>query len=89
MECRISKRLTVPQQGTNYLSSNRMLMGQTTAPGHRGTTANCRLGNMDRETVLRWLPYVSAAKLAEGVPDERDGLLEIIGSSPTIEGPAR
>jgi hypothetical protein len=44
---------------------------------------------MDRETVLRWLPYVSAAKLAEGVPDERDGLLEIIGSSPTIEAPAR
>ena len=51
--------------------------------------AYCRLSNMDRETVLRWLPYVSAAKLAEGVPDEREGLLEIIGSSPTIEAPAR
>jgi hypothetical protein len=43
--------------------------------------AYCRLSNMDREAALRWLPYVAAAKLAEGVPGERDGLLEIIGSS--------
>ena len=40
---------------------------------------------MDRNAILRWLPYVSAAKLAENVPDARDGLLEIIGSSPTTD----
>jgi hypothetical protein len=51
--------------------------------------AYCRLNNMDPHTVLRWLPYVSAAKLAEGVPGERDGLLEIIGSSPTIESASK
>jgi Phosphotransferase enzyme family len=44
--------------------------------------AYCHLSNTDRDTVLRWLPYVSTAKLAEGVPDERDGLLKIIVSSP-------
>jgi hypothetical protein len=43
--------------------------------------AYCRFSNMDCEAALRWLPYVAAAKLAEGVPGERDGLLEIIGSS--------
>jgi aminoglycoside phosphotransferase (APT) family kinase protein len=43
--------------------------------------AYCRLSNMDRDTVLRWLPYVAAAKLVEDVPGERDGLLEIIVSS--------
>src|SRR5262249_51374320 len=37
--------------------------------------AYCRLGNVDRPAVLRWLPCVAAAKLAEGVPGERDGLL--------------
>jgi hypothetical protein len=41
----------------------------------------CRVSNTDRDTVLRWLPYVAAAKLVEDVPGERDGLLEIIGSS--------
>jgi aminoglycoside phosphotransferase (APT) family kinase protein len=50
--------------------------------------AYCRLSNMDREAALRWLPYVAAAKLAEGVPGERDGLLEIIGSSPTVASPS-
>jgi hypothetical protein len=45
--------------------------------------AYCSLGNIDRSTVLRWLPHVAAAKLAEGVPSERAGLLEIVGSSPT------
>jgi len=43
----------------------------------------CRVGGMDRDAVLRWMPYVAAAKLAEGVPGERAGLLEIVGSSPT------
>jgi len=44
--------------------------------------AYCRLGNVRRESVLGWLPFVSAAKLAEDVPGERDGLLEIIDASP-------
>ena len=44
----------------------------------------CRFSNMDRDTILRWLPYVAAAKLAEDVPSERDGLLEIIDATPTI-----
>ena len=47
--------------------------------------AYCRLANMDRDAVLRWMPYVAAAKLAEGVPSERAGLLNIVtkGSSLT------
>jgi len=45
--------------------------------------AYCRLGDMDRDAVLRWMPYLAAAKLAEGVPSERAGLLEIVGSTPT------
>jgi len=45
--------------------------------------AYCRLSNTDRDAVLRWLPYVSAAKLAEGVPDESDGLLKIFYASAT------
>jgi Phosphotransferase enzyme family len=51
--------------------------------------AYCRLSDTDHDTVLRWLPYVSAAKLAEGVPDERDGLLKIIDSSATHAAPPR
>jgi hypothetical protein len=51
--------------------------------------AYCSLGYIDRDTVLRWLPYVAAAKLAENVPAERDRLLEIVGSSPTNESPSR
>jgi Phosphotransferase enzyme family len=43
--------------------------------------AYCRRGNVDRPAVLRWLPCLAAAKLAEGVPGERDGLVEIIASS--------
>jgi hypothetical protein len=50
--------------------------------------AYCRFSSTDRVAVLRWLPYVSAAKLAEGVPRERDGLLELIDSSPRIECPS-
>ena len=45
--------------------------------------AYCRLGDMVGDAVLRWMPYVAAAKLAEGVPSERAGLLEIVCSSPT------
>jgi hypothetical protein len=32
--------------------------------------------------VMDWLPFVAAARLSEGVPDERDRLLRL------IEGPA-
>jgi Phosphotransferase enzyme family len=42
------------------------------------------LANIDRGSVLRWLPYVAAAKLAEGVASERAGLLEIVGSAPAL-----
>jgi aminoglycoside phosphotransferase (APT) family kinase protein len=42
--------------------------------------AYCRLGNVDRPAVLRWLPCLAAAKLTEGVPGERNGLVEIIAS---------
>jgi hypothetical protein len=41
----------------------------------------CRATGMDREVVLNWLPYVAAAKLAEGVASERAGLLKIVDSS--------
>jgi len=44
-------------------------------------SAYCRLANMDRNAVLRWMPYVAAAKLAEGVPSERAGLLKIVKDS--------
>ena len=40
--------------------------------------AYCRVSEMNRDAVLRWLPYVAAAKLAEGIPAERGGLLEIV-----------
>ena len=38
--------------------------------------AYCRISGMARQTVLSWLPYVAAAKLAEDVPSELDGLQE-------------
>ena len=40
----------------------------------------CETAAMACEIVLDWLPYVAAAKLAEGVPDEIDGLLKILDS---------
>jgi len=33
-----------------------------------------------RDRILRWLPFVAAARLAEGVPDEVDNLMEMIDS---------
>jgi hypothetical protein len=39
----------------------------------------CRLGNVSQQGALAWLPYVAAAKLAEAVPGETDGLREILG----------
>jgi hypothetical protein len=47
--------------------------------------AYCRLGKIGHDTVLRWLPYVAAAKLAEGISSEREGLLEIVRLSSPIE----
>lgn len=32
-----------------------------------------------RDKILSWLPFVAAARLAEGVPDETDGLLKMAG----------
>ena len=32
------------------------------------------------EKIRRWLPFVAAARLAEGVPDEEEGLMEMAGS---------
>jgi aminoglycoside phosphotransferase (APT) family kinase protein len=40
--------------------------------------AYCRVSTMPREPILRWLPYVAAAKLAEDVAGEVDGLLKIV-----------
>ena len=39
----------------------------------------CRLADVSREAALVWLPYVAAAKLAEEVPGEISGLLQILG----------
>ena len=41
----------------------------------------CQTAGMSRQAVLSWLPCVAAAKLAEGVPGELDGLLKIVDSS--------
>lgn len=41
----------------------------------------CRLGRISRQEILDWLPYVAAAKLAEKVPGETDGLCEILTQS--------
>lgn len=38
------------------------------------------VGGETRERVYRWLPFVAAARLAEGVPDEEEGLMEMAGS---------
>jgi hypothetical protein len=42
--------------------------------------AYCQEADVPRQAVLDWLPYVAAAKLAEGVPSEIDGLLKIVRS---------
>jgi aminoglycoside phosphotransferase (APT) family kinase protein len=38
----------------------------------------CRFGGISREAALAWLPYVAAAKLAEEVPGEINGLLRLM-----------
>jgi Ser/Thr protein kinase RdoA (MazF antagonist) len=40
--------------------------------------AYCNITNMPRATMLDWLPYVAAARLAEDVPDDWPRLLEIV-----------
>jgi hypothetical protein len=37
-----------------------------------------RRGSISRQAIFDWLPYVAAAKLAEGVPSEADGLRAIL-----------
>jgi len=39
--------------------------------------AYCRVASIPRQTILNWLPYVAAARLAEDVPGEQDRLLEL------------
>jgi len=41
----------------------------------------CRTAGMSRQAVLSWLPCMAAAKLAEGVSRELDGLLKIVDTS--------
>jgi aminoglycoside phosphotransferase (APT) family kinase protein len=41
-------------------------------------TAACT--NISRATIVGWLPYVAAARLAEGVPNDFERLLEIVNS---------
>ena len=40
--------------------------------------AYCSVTNMPRASILDWLPYVAAARLAEDVPDDFARLLEIV-----------
>lgn len=40
--------------------------------------AYCTINNMPRASILDWLPYVAAARLAESVPDDFARLLEIV-----------
>jgi len=40
--------------------------------------AYCRVGDVSRDAALAWLPYIAAAKLAEDVPGEIDGLRHLL-----------
>ena len=42
-----------------------------------------RLTGMNATDILAWLPPTAAARLAEGIPDETDGLLRLAGVIPT------
>jgi tRNA A-37 threonylcarbamoyl transferase component Bud32 len=42
--------------------------------------AYTRLGGESRERIFGWLPFVAAARLAEGIASEADGLMEMAGS---------
>ena len=52
-------------------------MNHTTEIAAPYLDAYCRASGMTWQTVLSWLPYVAAAKLAN-VRSELDGLIEII-----------
>ncbi len=41
--------------------------------------AYASIGGETQERVYRWLPFVAAARLAEDVPDEEEGLMEMAG----------
>jgi aminoglycoside phosphotransferase (APT) family kinase protein len=43
--------------------------------------AYARVSGEDRQGIYRWLRYVAAARLAEGVASEVDGLMEIVDSA--------
>ena len=40
--------------------------------------AYCRVGNLPREAIFGWLPYIAAARLVEKVPGETDRLFAIL-----------
>ena len=42
--------------------------------------AHCRVSGLPRQAILRWLPYVAAARLAEDVAGETDRLLQLVRS---------
>jgi aminoglycoside phosphotransferase (APT) family kinase protein len=42
--------------------------------------AYCAVNNMQRASILGWLPYVAAARLSEDVPGDFERLLEIVHS---------
>jgi hypothetical protein len=42
--------------------------------------AYCQVARVGRQTILDWLPYIAAARLAEDVQDEQHRLLELIRS---------
>jgi len=42
--------------------------------------AYCQVARIRRQTILDWLPYIAAARLAEDVPGEQHSLLELIRS---------
>jgi len=41
----------------------------------------CRVSGVPRAAILAWLPYVAAARLAEGVAGEADRLLQMVSAS--------
>jgi aminoglycoside phosphotransferase (APT) family kinase protein len=43
----------------------------------RYVDAYASAGGIAREQILAWLPFIAAARLAEGVPDEEAGLLQM------------
>ena len=43
--------------------------------------AYCRLSAVPRPTILAWLPYIAAARLAEGIAGEADRLLQMVPAS--------